>query len=148
MSGVRTPIVLVNFKTYSEATGENALKLAKSAEKVSLETDICVGVAPQFMDIALISREVNIPVFAQHLDPIRPGSHTGHILPEDVKAAGAVGTLVNHSERRLKLADIDSVLTRAREVDLMTVVCTNNAAVSAAVAMLEPDMIAVEPPEL
>ena len=148
MRGVRTPIVVVNYKTYSEATGENALKLAKAAEKVSLETDICVGVAPQFVDLALISREVNMPVFAQHVDPIMPGSHTGHILPEDVKAAGAVGTLVNHSERRLKLADIDAIVTRAREVDLITVVCTNNAAVSAAAATLEPEMIAVEPPEL
>ena len=148
MSGVRTPIILVNFKTYSEATGENALNLAKAAEKACRESGICVGVTPQFADITPISREVDIPVFAQHIDPIKPGSHTGHILPEDVKAAGAVGTLVNHSERRLKLADIDAIVTRARELDLITVVCSNNAAVSAAAATLEPDMIAVEPPEL
>ena len=148
LSGVRTPIILVNFKTYSEATGENALNLAEAAERACLETGICVGVAPQFADIALISREVEIPVFAQHIDPIKPGSHTGHILPEDIKAAGAIGTLVNHSERRLKLADIDAIVTRAREVNLTTVVCSNNAAVSAAAATLDPDMIAVEPPEL
>ena len=148
LSGVRTPIVLVNFKTYSEATGENAMNVAKAAEKACLETGVCIGVIPQFTDIAPISREVNIPVFAQHIDPVKPGSHTGHILPEGVKAAGAVGTLVNHSERRLRLADIDAIVTRAREVDLITVVCSNNAAVSAAAATLEPDMIAIEPPEL
>jgi len=148
LSRVRTPLILVNFKTYSEATGERALDLAKTAEKVSLESEVCIGVAPQFADISMISHEVNIPVFAQHIDPIKPGSYTGHILPEDVKSAGAVGTLVNHSERRLKLADIDAVLMRAREVKLLTVVCTNNAAVSAAAAALKPDMIAVEPPEL
>jgi len=145
---VRTPLILVNFKTYSEATGKRALDLAKIAEKVSLESNVCIGVAPQFVDIGIISHEVNIPVFAQHIDPIKPGSYTGHILPEDVKSAGADGTLVNHSERRLKLADIDDVITRAREVNLLTVVCTNNAAVSAAAAALRPDMIAVEPPEL
>jgi triosephosphate isomerase len=65
-----------------------------------------------------------------------------------VREAGAVGTLVNHSERRLKLADIDETLTRARAVGLTTVVCTNNTAVSASAAALKPDMIAVEPPEL
>ena len=36
----------------------------------------------------------------------------------------------------------------ARELDLITVVCTNNTSVSAAAAALKPDMIAVEPPEL
>jgi len=145
---MKTPIILVNFKTYIEATGKKALKLAEMAEEVSLKTEVCVGVAPQFTDIALIAEKVSIPVFAQHIDPVKPGSSTGHILPESVKEAGAVGTLINHSERRLIMADIDSAVKRAREVGLTSVVCTNNAAVSAAVAALKPDMIAVEPPEL
>ncbi|KPV64072.1 MAG: Triosephosphate isomerase [Candidatus Bathyarchaeota archaeon BA1] len=148
MTKVRTPLILVNFKTYSEATGRKALELAKIAENVSLETEVCIGVAPQFVDIMSIARVVSIPIFAQHIDPITPGGFTGHVLPESIKEAGAIGTLINHSERRLKLADIDASVTRAREVDLISVVCTNNAAVSAAVATLKPNMIAVEPPEL
>lgn len=147
-SRVRTPIVLVNFKTYAEGTGKNALKLAKTCERVSLETDVCVGAAPQFVDIASIADMVKVPVFAQHIDPVSAGSFTGHVLPESVKEAGAVGTLINHSERRLKLADIDAVITRARENGLLSVVCSNNDVVSAAAAALKPDMIAVEPPEL
>ncbi|MDH5634769.1 MAG: triose-phosphate isomerase, partial [Candidatus Bathyarchaeota archaeon] len=147
-SGVRTPIILVNFKTYAEGTGKNGLKLAKVCERVSLETKVCVGVAPQFVDISPVVDAVKIPVFAQHIDPIRHGSFTGHVLPEAVKEGGAVGTLINHSERRLKLADIDATVTRAREADLVSVVCSNNPAVSAAAAVLKPDMIAVEPPEL
>jgi triosephosphate isomerase len=145
---VRTPIIIVNFKTYSEATGRRALKLAKDAEKASLESGVCISVAPQFVDIPSIVEAVEIPVFAQHIDPVKPGSHTGHILPEAVKEAGAVGTLINHSERRLRLADIDAAIKRAREVDLTSLVCTNNADVSASAAALRPDMIAVEPPEL
>ncbi len=148
MVKVKMPIILVNFKTYAEATGENALKLAEMAEKVSDETGVCVGVIPQYVDIAIIAGKVNIPVFAQHIDPIPYGSFTGHVLPESVKYAGAVGTLINHSERRLKLADIDAAITRAREVKLISVVCTNNTLVSASAAALKPEMIAVEPPEL
>jgi triosephosphate isomerase len=148
LTKVRTPLILVNFKTYSEATGEKAVKLAKTAEKISLETEVCIGIAPQFVDIAPTSHAASVPVFAQHIDPIAPGSFTGHILPDSVKAAGAVGTLINHSERRLKLADIDAAIIRAHESDLLSVVCTNNAAVSAATASLKPNMIAVEPPEL
>jgi len=145
---VRTPIVLVNFKTYAEGTGKNALKLAKVCEKVSLETKVCIGVAPQSVDITPIAGAVTVPVFAQHIDPVTHGSFTGHVLPEAVKEGGAVGTLINHSERRLKLADIDAIITRAREAHLISVVCSNNASVSAAAAALKPDMIAVEPPEL
>ncbi|MCD6592684.1 triose-phosphate isomerase [Candidatus Bathyarchaeota archaeon] len=148
MAKIKTPIVIVNFKTYAEGTGRKALELAKAAEEVSRETGVCFSVAPQFVDIPIIVREVDIPVFAQHIDPIKPGSHTGHILPEAVKEAGADGTLINHSERRLRLADIDAAVTMARELDLITVVCTNNTSVSAAAAALKPDMIAVEPPEL
>jgi len=145
---IRTPIVIVNFKTYIEGTGKKATELARSAKKVSSETGVCFAVAPQFVDIPLIVNFVGMPIFAQHIDPFKPGSYTGHVLPEAVKEAGAVGTLINHSERRLKLADIDEALTRAREVGLATVVCTNNTTVSASAAALKPDMIAVEPPEL
>jgi triosephosphate isomerase len=145
---VRVPIVLVNFKTYSEGTGKKALELAKMCEKVSSETGVCVGVAPQFADIAPIAGAVSVPVFSQHIDSVSAGSFTGHVLAESVKEAGAVGTLINHSERRLKLADVDAVVARARENGLISVMCSNNAMVSAAAAALKPDMIAVEPPEL
>jgi triosephosphate isomerase len=148
LTKVRTPFILVNFKTYSEATGRNAVKLAEIAERISLETEVCIGLAPQFVDIVSISSTVSIPVFAQHIDPMAAGSFTGHILPEAVKEAGAIGTLINHSERRLKLVDIDTIVRRARESDLLSVVCANNAVVGSAAAALNPNMIAVEPPEL
>ncbi len=148
MTKVRTPIILINFKTYREATGKKAIRLTRIVEKVSLETETCIGVAPQFTDIATIAHQVSIPVFAQHVDPIEPGSFTGHVLAESIKEAGAVGTLINHSERRLRLADIDVIIKRAKESHLVSVVCTNNTAVSMAAATLKPEMIAVEPPDL
>lgn len=147
-SNVRVPIILVNFKTYAEGTGKNALKLAGICEKVGSETGQYVGVAPQPADLAQIASSVEIPVFAQHIDPVSYGSFTGHVLPESIRDAGAVGTLINHSERRLKLADIDACITRAHENGLISVVCSNNASVSAAASALKSDMIAVEPPEL
>jgi len=144
----KTPMIIVNFKTYSEATGRKAIELARKAEKLSEETSVYVGVAPQFADIASVAKAVKIPVFAQHVDPIKPGSYTGHVLAESVKEAGAVGTLINHSERQLKLSDISEIIAITREHDLFSVVCANNPDVSAAVAALKPDVIAVEPPEL
>jgi len=142
------PIIAINFKTYVQATGEGALRIAKAAERVYKETGVTIVVAPQLADLYRIAQEVEIPVFAQHIDPIKPGSHTGHVLPEAVKEAGAVGTLLNHSENRMILADLEAAIRRAEEVGLMTMVCSNNPAVSAAVAALTPNYVAVEPPEL
>jgi len=142
------PIIIVNYKTYSEATGKKAVKLSKIAEEVSIETGVNVSVAPQLADLASVCNAVSIPVFAQHIDPISPGSSTGHVLLESVKEAGAIGTLINHSERRLKLCDIEAIIARTREAGMVSVVCTNNAAVSEAAAALKPDIVSLEPPEL
>lgn len=148
MHDFHPPVIIVNFKTYLESTGKRAVELAKKAEKVHRETGIYVGVAPQLADLSAVAKAVEIPVFAQHIDPIKPGGYTGHVLAEAVKEAGAIGTLINHSERRLKLSDIDEIVKLAREKGLMSVVCANNPSTSVAVSSLNPDLVAIEPPEL
>lgn len=148
MHDFHPPIIIVNFKTYLESTGKRAVELAKKAEKVYRETSIYVGVAPQLADLSAVAKAVEIPVFAQHIDPIKPGGYTGHVLAEAVKEAGAIGTLINHSEKRLKLSDIDEIVKLAREKGLMSVVCANNPSTSVAVSSLNPDLVAIEPPEL
>jgi triosephosphate isomerase len=76
------------------------------------------------------------------------GSFTGQAFAQCIKDAGAVGTLINHSEYRLTLANIDASISRAKETGLTSIVCTNNVPTSAAAAALGPDYVAVEPPEL
>jgi triosephosphate isomerase len=142
------PFLLVNFKTYLEATGRRAVDLSRKIESVAQSTDVKVGVAPQFCDIQQVATRVQMPVFAQHIDPIAAGAHTGHVLPESVKAAGGWGTLINHSERNLKLLDIEKSIECAREAGLSTVICAGTPTLAAAVALMKPDMVAIEPPEL
>ena len=148
MAKITYPLLLVNFKTYSQATGAKALELAKICEKVMKETSVCIAVAAQATDIRLIASEVDIPVFAQHIDPIKPGSNTGQTMIDAIKEAGAVGTLINHSERRIKLSSIDEIVTLAKEHNLFTCVCASTPKIAGAVAVLEPDCCATEPPEL
>ncbi len=145
---IRTPLILVNFKTYIEATGKRGVELAKIADQVSRDSGVTIAVAPQFTDLKTVTEAVEIPVFSQHIDPIKPGAYTGHVLAEAVKAAGASATLLNHSERRIRISDIEEVLSFARVSDLATLVCTDTPGVSAAVASLNPDIIAIEPPDL
>jgi len=148
MKKISFPLIALNFKTYAQAFGENSLKLAKIAEEVSDQFGVTIAVAPPMIDLARVAAEVKIPVFAQHVDPYEPGSHTGSIIAEDVKAAGAVGSLVNHSEHRLRLADIGMVLKRLRENKLISLLCTDTVETTKAGAALSPDMLAIEPPEL
>jgi len=140
--------LLINFKTYLEATGKRAVELSKQIEKVGENAGIKVGVAPQFCDLERVAASVDIPIFAQHIDPITPGASTGHVLAESVKAAGADGTLINHSEKPLLLADIDKAVQLAKQTGLNSVVCAGTARLAASVAVSEPDMVAIEPPEL
>jgi triosephosphate isomerase len=145
---VKLPAIVVNVKTYAEATGAKAIDLAKEMEKVGEERGCSMVISVQATDLRIVSEQVNIPVFAEHIDPIKPGSHTGWTLPEAVRDAGAVGTLINHSEHRLKLAEIEEALNRAKECNLEVLLCTNNIPTSVAASALKPDILAIEPPEL
>jgi len=145
---LKTPVIVLNVKTYAEATGKNALEIATIMDKISKETGTSMAITVQATDITLCKEKVSIPVWAEHIDPIKPGSHTGWTLPEAVKTAGAIGTLINHSEHRLILADIDVCITRAKELGLDHIVCSNNVATSKAIAAFSPNFVAVEPPEL
>jgi triosephosphate isomerase len=145
---MKTPVILVNFKGYSEVCGEKGISLSKICDVVAQETGHSIVVVPQMVDLALTVKTVNIPVFAQHVDNVKIGSCTGSVTPDSVAASGAVGTLLNHSEHRLKLADIDAVVQRSQVLNLETVVCTNNISVTKACALLGPDFVAIEPPRL
>ena len=128
------PFILVNFKTYKESFGSKAVNHAKIAEEVSNETGVCVAVAPQTIDITAIINTVEIPVFAQHIDPVGYGKFTGHILPEAMARAGCAGSLINHSERQLTLDTIEATVIRAKEAGLFQVVCVDSVETGRSVA--------------
>ncbi|MCU4924963.1 triose-phosphate isomerase [Halobacteria archaeon AArc-dxtr1] len=135
--------VLVNLKTYPC----DPVAVAEAVRDVADETDARVAVAPQAAHLERVA-ETGVETWAQHVDAIEHGSNTGHALAESVADAGAVGTLLNHSERRLTLAEIDGGVQAAERAGLETVVCANNPAQIGAAAALGPDAVAVEPPEL
>lgn len=145
---MRTPIVIVNFKAYPEVEGKRSLDLAEACQDVADETGVNIAVCPPVTEIDTVSKAVTIPVLAQHVDAKRPGAATGWTTPELLKAAGARGTLLNHSERRMVLADLAYAVKLAQAVGLECCVCTDTGTTSAAAASLGPEMIAVEPPEL
>ncbi len=142
------PLIVVNFKTYENATGEKALELAKIHQYVARQTGVSFAIAVQPMDIRFISHAVDIPVFAQHFDPVEFGAYTGHLSPHALQAAGAQGSLLNHAERKLSIEILEKSIEMARSLGFFTLVCADTAYAGKALSELDPDLIAVEPPEL
>jgi triosephosphate isomerase len=141
-------LIVLNFKTYSESTGSEGLALARICQELASENSLEMVVVPQVADISTISAAVSIPVFSQHVDGVGYGGFTGHITAASLKAAGAAGSLINHSERRLRLAEIEASIAACRQAGLKSIVCTNNVATTRAAASMGPDYVAIEPPEL
>ena len=148
VASLRTPVIIVNFKTYEGCFGRQAVSLARIVDSVAQDTGVSLAIAPNNIDIYRISQEVNIPVLAQHVSPITPGSHTGHVLAKAVKEAGAAGTLLNHAEKTRSLEIIEETIARCRENGLVTVVCADTIEQAKKIASLGPDMVAIEPPGL
>jgi triosephosphate isomerase len=142
------PLIAINFKAYPQSMGDLGLKLAKFCETVAEETGVDFLVCPQQTDLKFVAEQVSIQVYAQRIDACEPGSRTGHVVAEAVEASGAHGTLINHSESRMRIFDIDWLIKRCQSLSLHTIVCTNNVEVSKASAALNPTYVAVEPPEL
>jgi triosephosphate isomerase len=138
----------VNCKTYKQGTGANALKLAKICEHVALEMDVTIAIAVQALDVAQVASAVSIPVFAQHVDGVDLGAHTGAIAPEALSFAGAAGSLINHSEWRIPLRNIAAAVKQCHKYDLDVVACADTPENAREVASAKPNFIAIEPPEL
>ena len=146
--GVRTPLIVVNFKAFPEALGAKSLKLAAACAKVSDYTGASIAVAPATPDLALIAKHVRIPVLAQHVDALEAGERTGWTPPEAALAAGAAGTLLNHSERKVAWEEIAVSVRRCADLGLEVVGCADDLPEAETLAKLGPDFIAIEPPEL
>ena len=128
------PVLVLNFKTYQEARGVKGLELARISEKVAKEYKANIIVVPQLVDMLFIAKEIDIPVFSQHLDPNSAGSATGHIDVLALKEGGINGTLLNHSERRLEISVLEKSVDLARNHDLLTIVCAGTINLSQAVS--------------
>ncbi len=142
------PAVVINFKAYAQAMGARAVEIARAAEKVHEETGVSVIVAPNAVDLVKVREAVDIPVFAQHVDAYQPGAHTGSILLEMLAEGGIDGTIINHSERQVNFSWVEYIVHRARQLDLEVIACAADEMIARAVSDLQPNAVAVEPPEL
>ena len=142
------PLFVINFKNYQEISGKKSVELARAAEVVARRSNIRIVVAPPQASLALVASQVRVPIFAQHLDSSDTGGTTGFMVPEVVKSYGVNGSLINHSEHRIPLAEIRKLIKRLHTLKMVSVVCARTPNEVKKFASLKPDYIAIEPPEL
>lgn len=129
--------------------GDQILDLARIADEAAEKYDVRVIFTTPYADIRRVAENVkNLKVFAPHMDDIPVGRGLACVLGESLKAAGAVGVMLNHAERPLPSSTLVRTLNRARELDLMTIVCADSMDETRAVAQLHPDLMITEPTEL
>ena len=144
---IKPPFFEIGPKAY--LYGEEMLKLAKVIDKTALKYDVDILVTPQYTDIRLLADNTErILVFAQHMDPLPVGRGLGSVLPEAVKAAGAVGVMLNHAEKPVTDDVLAETIKRADEVGLGTIVCADTIEDVKKIAKMGPNLIVAEPTEL
>ena len=141
-------MLVINFKAYSQATGGEASEIAEKCASAAEEFESELVLTPQSHDLLRID-DTDATIYSQHLSSFSPGSHTGHPVAEGLKEAGAEGTLLNHSERRIPDRDmLKRSMDRAKENEMEVIICAQSPEEVGELSRLEPDYIAFEPPEL
>ena len=131
--------------------GETLLNMAKGLEKLAIKYNVDVVLDIPDTEIYNIAHNVDtkrVHVYSQHMDSIPIGRGMGRTLPEALKAAGAVGVMLNHAEHKLSIEEIEKAIKRADEVGLATMVCADSIEEVKAIAKLAPNILVAEPTEL
>ena len=148
--------VFINFKTYPQGTGREAIELVKILRQAQ-DKFASVKIIPvvQTVDVFRIRQAVDIPVWVQHVDWQPQGQYTGWVNLEAVLEAGAEGTLLNHSEHQIPPGMIKQVLGRVRDIrgiggnkGFEVMVCCKTLGQMERLVKLKPDFVGYEISEL
>ena len=140
--------LIVNFKNYPEIMGEGSVGLALAIKRAAEGAGVEAIAAPPIPMISLVASKTGVRVYSQTVGSKAGEKTTGAVLPEAVKAAGASGTILNHSESRRTPGELRKLVPRLLSLELGVCLCTRTAGEAAKLSLLVPTYLAVEPPEL
>ena len=138
---------IINCKNYEEISGDKIKKIIKITEQVSKKYKVKIAISPPQHLIGLVANS-SIPILAQHIDDSKIGSTTGYIIPELLKKSKVKGSLINHSEHRISSKEIEKLVLKLKELKMISIVCVKDVAEVKKYLKINPDFIAIEPPEL
>lgn len=144
---------IINLKAYEEVFNTNLTGFIQEvdacsakAQEIGVELILCVN----SYDIKeAVMNSSSVQIYAQHIDPVGFGSHTGHFPTICVLRLGALGTLISHSEHYLSVEEVMSRVQSAQELYLETCVCVrDNQRLKELKKYNISGLVALEPPEL
>jgi len=117
-------MIVVNFKIYKEAFGENGVKLARICRDMAKTSGVRIIVAsPAIMAVELL--KTGAEVFLQNYDEYDEGRFTGMISAKQAMDLGIKGSLLNHSENSKKKGTIFKTIKTSPE-GFETVLCVKS----------------------
>ncbi len=141
-------MILVNFKLYKETFGDGALKMAEICQKVAKKSGVKIIPVVSVLDAVRIKEKLGIEVFIQAVDEVVDGAKTGFISPFQAEVLKIDGSLLNHSEHKMKPGSIKKLLKNWPK-DFKSVVCVSTLGqIEGWAKNIKPDIIAYEPKEL
>ena len=144
---IRTPYFEIGVKNY--VYGDDVLKMALHADACAEKYNVDVAMIVPYTELRRVCEQTkHLYVFAPYMDTLRPGRGMADVLPEAIKATGAIGVVINHCEKPMTLPQMRATIDRARELDLLVFGCADSIAETKALAELHPDIINPEPNEL
>jgi triosephosphate isomerase len=148
LKDIPLPVLVINFKNYRETLSEEGIQLARSIQAAALEARASAVIAPSPAMLYSVLSETRLPVFSQNVDATKAENSTGYVTPSVLKTLGCAGSILNHSEHRLAVEQIRDSIALLKGSSLRSLVCARDAEEAGEFASLDPDFIAVEPPEL
>ena len=140
---LRSPFLVCNPKCY--LYGQKAYDLAKVAEELAVKYDVDIIFTGSLVDLARMAKDFpHLIICAQNMEELRPGKGMGHILPEALKEAGVQATFLNHAENPKTVSQLTDTIARAKELDILTIVCADDVSDCKAIAQLHPDVMVCE----
>ncbi|MHB8568324.1 MAG: triose-phosphate isomerase [Nitrososphaerales archaeon] len=145
---------IINTKNYLETGGTNASALADVVQAVSDQartspSPVIIYLSVSAFSIGSLSTKYpRLNIFAQHLDDVSIGSTTGFLVPEIAQSFGVKGSLLNHSEHQMTHSNIINLVKRLKILGMTSVVCAQSEDEVSRFALLSPDYVAIEPPDL
>ncbi len=147
MLKTESPFLIVNPKSY--LYGAESLELARAADQTAADTGLQIYFTCPYAYIRMVREQTkHILVCAQSMDPLLPGRGMGRVLPESLKEAGADAVFLNHAENPKTVSGLYAAIRRAKELQMITIVCADSTVEAKAVACMDPDIVLAEPTDL
>lgn len=138
------PIIIINFKGYKNSSGKLGTNLIKSLSKVK-NNNYEIILAPTFINLKDTTCH---KIFSQHVDPLEFGKNTGSVSIDELKSIGIKGSILNHSEKKLKSQQLIKTTQLCKKKKFKLVICASSMLELKKIAHLNPEYIAYEPSNL